>query len=145
MSCQQEEECHWSLVCDLKTIKASKTFLESCHKNKTSLRVRTLLFELITSLHRNNTTAVFIKYILLSDAKVEILYSERRNRRMGGQNSKLDHLQDSRDVMMKRDENRMIAKHGNSETLGYIPRRGSNKSGSVVMMTKESTSQKRRP
>lgn len=64
---------------------------------------------------------------------------------MGGQNSKLDHLQDSRDVMMKRDENRMIAKHGNSETLGYIPRREPNKSGSVVMMTKESTSQKRRP
>ena len=62
---------------------------------------------------------------------------------MGGQNSKLDHLQDSRDVMMKRDQNR-IAKDGNSQTLYYIrPGHKNIKSASAVMTAKDSTSKKR--
>ena len=61
---------------------------------------------------------------------------------MGGQNSKLDHLQDSRDVMMKRDQNR-VAKDGNSQTLCYIrPGHKNIKSASAVMTTKDSTSEK---
>ena len=59
---------------------------------------------------------------------------------MGGNYSKLDHMNDSLHAMKIKDE-RNIAKHGNSQNLKYVPRRHVTKPGSVTT-TKELTGKK---
>ena len=109
------------------------------HNNTDVRRKILILFYINTILQQRNCCTFHIHIIFRNDSRDIIQRKEYYT--MGGNNSKLDHLNDSRDVMMIRDE-RNNAKNGNSQKLEYVPRRHVTKSGSATT-TKKSASQKK--